>query len=129
MGVYALKCISYKTLSRYRISEKLFSQKFNRAYKNFTTTKMGKNESDGGECRRGLRAYVPCISSSMKTWVAVLLAILFFVVAYAGTYNLTNGVAQCIGFSGYLCAPGCPNLIGTVVHAILFGLLVRLFLW
>lgn len=88
---------------------------------------MPKCEDEStSECRR---TYIPYISGSMKTWAAILLGVLFFLIACSSTYDLTNNIAQCLCWDTYLCASGCPSTGATFVHAIIFALLIRLFLW
>lgn len=87
------------------------------------------SKSDDGSVSNCRRPYIPYVSNSMKTWIAFLLGLLFFLIAYGGTYDITNTVAQCLCWDTYLCAPGCPSTGATLVHAIIFALLIRLCLW
>jgi hypothetical protein len=72
---------------------------------------------------------VPTVTNSMKWWLALLLGFLFFLLAFGGTYNLTNGIWTGVGGQSFLIAPGCPNVWGVLVHAIIFALIIRLILW
>ena len=75
------------------------------------------------------RPYLPTVTSTMKWWLAIFLGFLFFLIAYGGTYNFTNCVWTSAGLPSYLCAPGCPNICGVIIHAIIFVLIIRLILW
>ena len=70
----------------------------------------------------------PTITSSMKWWMSILLAFFFFLLAYPGTYYLTNSLWTSLGFTSYL-NNGCPTVTAVLIHAILFGLLIRVLLW
>jgi len=72
---------------------------------------------------------VPTVTNGMKWWLAILVGILFFLLAFGGTYNFTNAIWTSLGGPSYLKAPGCPNGWGVLVHTILFILLIRLILW
>lgn len=76
-----------------------------------------------------VRSFLPTVTNSMKWWLAIFLGILFFLIAFGGTYNLTNAVWTGIGLPSFLNAPGCPNTWGVFIHAVVFTLLIRLILW
>lgn len=76
-----------------------------------------------------VRTYLPTVTSSMKWWLAIFLALLFFLLAFGGTYNLTNTVWTSLGLPSYLKGSGCPTTLGVFIHAILFALIIRLILW
>lgn len=76
-----------------------------------------------------VRTYLPTVTNSMKWWLAIFLGILFFIIAAPVTYNVTNCIWTSVCLPSYLCAPGCPNVWGVLIHAIIFILLIRLFLW
>lgn len=76
-----------------------------------------------------IRSFLPSVTNSMKWWLAIFLGILFFLIAFGGTYNLTNSIWTGIGLPSFLKAPGCPNTTGVLIHAIVFVLLIRLILW
>lgn len=76
-----------------------------------------------------VRTYLPTVTNSMKWWLAIFLGVLFFIIAFGGTYNLTNAIWTSVGLPTYLNAPGCPNVFGVFLHAIVFALLIRLILW
>jgi len=71
----------------------------------------------------------PTVTSSMKWWMVVLLALLFFVIAFPGTYTLTNSIWTGLGLPSYLTPGGCPTVLAVLIHAIIFGLIVRILLW
>lgn len=75
------------------------------------------------------RTYLPTVTNSMKWWLAIFLGILFFIIAFGGTYTLTNALWTGLGLPCYLVAPGCPNVWGVFIHAIIFILIIRLILW
>ena len=58
-------------------------------------------------------------------WVISLeMVVLFFIIANPFTYRLVNKATSHFGVD--VCdANGCPTTVGLVVHAIVFGLLVR----
>ena len=76
-----------------------------------------------------LRSYVPTVTNAMKWWLAIFLGILFFLIAFPGTYNVTNAVWTSVGLPSYMNAPGAPNAWGVLIHAIIFALIIRLILW
>lgn len=76
-----------------------------------------------------IRTYRPTVTSSMKWWMAISLAILFFLIASPVAYNFTNAVWTSIGLPSLLNGPGCPNILGVFVHAIVFAIIVRILLW
>jgi hypothetical protein len=75
------------------------------------------------------RSYLPTVTNSMKWWLAILLGVLFFVIAFPGTYNLTNAIWTSLGLPSFLTAPGCPTTLAVLIHALVFALIVRLLLW
>lgn len=76
-----------------------------------------------------IRTYLPTVTSSMKWWLAIFLGLLFFIVAFPGTYNLTNAIWTSLGLPSFLQAPGCPTTVGVLIHAIIFLIIIRLILW
>lgn len=76
-----------------------------------------------------VRTYLPCVTSAMKWWLAVLLGILYFIVAFGGTYNFTNALWTGLCLPSYINTSGCPKSFGVFVHAIVFILIIRLILW
>ncbi|MEM3858032.1 MAG: hypothetical protein QW478_01355 [Candidatus Micrarchaeaceae archaeon] len=73
--------------------------------------------------------YMPVVTSSMKWWLSLFLGFIFFILALPWVYNATNGVWTTLGLPSYLRSPGCPNIWGVLIHAILFALIIRLILW
>lgn len=76
-----------------------------------------------------VRTYLPTVTSSMKWWLAIVLGLLFFIMAFGGTYNVTNAVWTGIGLPTYMNGPGSPKWWGVLIHAIIFILIIRLILW
>jgi len=76
-----------------------------------------------------IRTYLPTVTNSMKWWLSIFLGLLFFIVAFPGTYNLTNALWTGIGLPSFLTAPGCPTTLAVFVHAIVFAIIIRLLLW
>jgi hypothetical protein len=72
---------------------------------------------------------LPTVTSSMKWFLALLLGLIAFLIFFGGTYNLSNAIWTGVGGRSYLIAPGCPNVWGVLVHAIIFVLIIRLLLW
>ena len=76
----------------------------------------------------GIRSFIPVVTNSMKWWLAIFLALLFFIIAFPGTYKLTNTLWTAVGLPSYMTG-GCPSVIGVLIHAAIFGIIVRLLLW
>ncbi len=68
-------------------------------------------------------------SSSMKWTIVVLLGILFIVFASRGAFNLTNSLYNTMSGKTFFDAQGCPSFRGVLLHAVLFGIVIRLILW
>ena len=63
-----------------------------------------------------------------QKWIVILYCVLLFlIISSPFMYNLTNFVTELVGWetSSY----GCPNTGGLILHAIVFGLLVRLLMF
>lgn len=61
--------------------------------------------------------------TNVQKWVcALLLAVLFAVVAHPGTFNLVNNVVS-------VTEGGVPTNLGVAVHAVVFLLLARALMW
>ena len=67
------------------------------------------------------------LTSSQKWWLALLVGVLFFIIASPLAYRLTSTASISLGF-GPTSGPGA-NWGGLLLHAIIFALLVRLILW
>ena len=60
-----------------------------------------------------------------QKWIVVLYCvILFLIIASPFMYRLTNSLTELVGWE--TSVNGCPNMGGYILHAIVFGLLVRL---
>lgn len=66
-------------------------------------------------------------TSSDKWTVAFVSGLLFLLVSSPATYSITNSVTSRLGLT-IADSEGCPNLMGIILHALVFVLLVRLFL-
>lgn len=87
---------------------------------------MGRNVSESSS---SVRSCGVKWSSSAKWWLAIFVAIIFFIIAAPCTYNLTNGIVEAAGLPGFLCAPGCPNIWGVLLHAVVFAIVLRIIMW
>ena len=64
-------------------------------------------------------------SNQIKTRISILSAVLFFLFASPWMYRQLNRAVSKIGIQA-VNAEGCPSLMGLVLLAVLFGLVVRL---
>lgn len=65
------------------------------------------------------------IDSTKKWSISLYSAILFFVIASPMLFALVNSLTSKSGIS-IINQNGCPNLIGLVLHSIVFLLIIRL---
>jgi len=66
-------------------------------------------------------------SSSDKWTASFMLGLLFLLIASPFTYTITNTITKYLGLE--IADPtGCPYLVGTIIHALVFILLVRILL-
>jgi hypothetical protein len=65
------------------------------------------------------------LSNNQKWGVSAYVAVLFFIIASPFLFMMVNKLTAPIGLH-VVDARGCPNLVGLVVHALVFLLLVRL---
>lgn len=75
------------------------------------------------------RSTLPTITGSMKWWLSIFLGVLFFIIAFPGTYNVTNAIWTSLGFPSFLTAPGCPSTLAVLIHALVFAIIIRLIMW
>lgn len=69
-------------------------------------------------------------TNGQKWLVALVLAILFAVIASTPVYQLTNKLLTSIfGPRAATLGPNGPTVFGLILHAIVFGLIVRLLLY
>lgn len=64
------------------------------------------------------------LDNTQKWVVSLYCLILFLLIASPFMYKLTNSLTSLVGWE--TSENGCPNLGGLVLHAIVFGLLIRL---
>lgn len=64
------------------------------------------------------------LSEKSKMLISLYCAVLFLLVASPMMYRLTDRLTSAVGLE--TSVDGCPNLAGLVLHALVFGLLVRL---
>ena len=65
------------------------------------------------------------LDASQQKWVqAVLLAVLFLIIANPLVFRLVNSLTKMVGLE-IADHHGCPNQIGVAVHAVVFFLLAR----
>ena len=76
-----------------------------------------------------IRTYLPTVTNSMKWWLAIFLGILAFIIFFPGTFNLTNAIWTSFGLPSFLQAPGSPTVVGVLIHAVIFAVIIRLVLW
>ncbi len=57
--------------------------------------------------------------------IAVIIAIIFFILALPFVFGLTNKATKLMGFTT-VTAEGTPNLVGVIIHTIIFLILIRL---
>lgn len=64
-------------------------------------------------------------TNGQKWWAAVLIGIIAFIIFSPSFYSLTNQlIGDCI-LGGYCY----PNLLGLLLHVVIFVLIIRLLLW
>jgi hypothetical protein len=61
-----------------------------------------------------------------KWFISLEMVILFFIIANPLTYRLVGGLASRLFGLDTADAKGCPTMLGVGVHAVVFGILVRL---
>lgn len=65
-----------------------------------------------------------CLTEGQKWLVSLYAALVFLLIASPFMYRLTGQVTERLGLE--TSNDGCPNLIGLVMHAVVFLLLMRL---
>lgn len=76
---------------------------------------------DGGRVKRE--------NTSMDKWmIALVVGILFFLLASPYIFDATNTLTMSLMRLQLTNAPGCPNMAGVMIHAILFVLIIRFLL-
>jgi hypothetical protein len=63
------------------------------------------------------------LTSSNKWVLSVYSAVLFFIIASPFVFKLVNSITTVAGVN--IATDGCPNMYGLAVHALVFGLVVR----
>lgn len=59
-------------------------------------------------------------------WLGSLYAaLLFLIIANPLTFKLVNSVTSLVGLKIVEKGTGCPNIVGLLLHAVVFGLLTR----
>ena len=76
-----------------------------------------------------IRTYLPTVTNSMKWWLAIFLGFLAFLIFLPIMYNLTNAAWTGLCLPSLLNGSGSPKVIGVLIQAVLFALLIRLILW
>ena len=64
--------------------------------------------------------------NSRRNTFAVIFGLLFIIIAAPVTFKLVNHVTSLVGLNILHDNDGCPNVIGLILHGIVFALLVRL---
>lgn len=57
---------------------------------------------------------------------SIIFGLLFIIIAAPVTFKLVNNVTSLVGLNILSDYDGCPNLLGLIVHGIVFALLCRL---
>lgn len=64
--------------------------------------------------------------SHRRTTFSIIFGLLFIIIAAPVTFKLVNSVTSLVGINLLAdSADGCPNIVGLIVHGIVFTLLVR----
>lgn len=99
-----------------------------------TTTNTNSNNNsiaallDSSNLVEGFNVETP-LTNSQKWVIALFFAILFFLMASAVAFYISNSVAMCVGLPRLYYFEGGPTILGLVIQSILFLIVVRLFLW
>lgn len=67
-------------------------------------------------------------TNSQKWWAAIVIGFVFALISSPAAYFVTSTVTTSLGGAPLVFGPG-PNLVGLLVHTIIFILIVRLILW
>lgn len=70
---------------------------------------------------------IKSLSNGQKWLIALAAGLLFAIVASNAMYQITDKIFSFLNIKTYQ-PPGGPTLFGLILHAIVFGLLLRLFL-
>lgn len=69
-------------------------------------------------------------TNTHKWWAAILLGIIFFMLAIPYSYYLTNYISVMTGTNALATEhAGSPTVLGVLVHMVLFIVIVRIILW
>lgn len=66
--------------------------------------------------------YLPIVTNSMKWWLSILLGVLFFLLASPWAFKVTDSLTG-------LAPGGVPTTAAVVIHAVIFAVILRLFMW
>lgn len=64
------------------------------------------------------------LDEGQKWMISLYCVLLFLIIASPFMYKLTNSLTKLVGWE--TSVDGCPNFGGLILHAIVFGLLVRI---
>lgn len=67
-------------------------------------------------------------TSGQKWWASVLLGFIFAIISSPAAYYVTSKVTTSLGGMALTVGPG-PNLVGLLIHTIIFILIIRIILW
>lgn len=67
-------------------------------------------------------------TNGQKWWAALLLGFVFAIVSSPAAYYATSYVTTSLGGISLTVGPG-PNLVGLLIHTLIFILIVRIILW
>jgi hypothetical protein len=69
------------------------------------------------------------LTNSEKWIIALFFGILFLLISLPFAFYLSNSVAVSLGVPRLYYFEGGPTIIGLIIQAIIFAVIVRLFLW
>lgn len=67
-------------------------------------------------------------TDGQKWWAAVILGLLFALISSPVAYSITSQVTESISGMSSMQGKG-PNLMGLIIHTIIFVIIVRIILW
>jgi hypothetical protein len=67
-------------------------------------------------------------TSGQKWWAAIILGIVFALISSPVAYSITSQVTESLSGVSSMHGKG-PNLMGLIIHTIIFVIIVRIVLW
>lgn len=90
---------------------------------------MSNQSSNIPQPNAPIRTYLPTVTNSMKWWLAIFLGVIAFIIFLPIMYKLINTLWTGLGLPSLLNTNGSQKVIGVLIQAVLFALLIRLILW